>query len=50
LLTITIKVNVPSTAESQCEEKGHDMKKIDPRRGIWDWLFGGGWCGGGSHG
>jgi len=26
------------------------MKKIDPRRGFWEWLLGGGWCGGGSHG
>jgi hypothetical protein len=26
------------------------MKKIDPRRGIWDYLFGGGWCGGGASG
>jgi hypothetical protein len=50
LLTITIKVNVNPTAESQLWKRGFEMKKIDPRRSVWDWLFGGGWCGGGSHG
>ena len=31
-------------------ERGLGMKKIDPRRGIWDWLFGGGWSSGGANG
>jgi len=26
------------------------MKKFDPRRGFWDYVLGGGWTGGGSHG
>jgi hypothetical protein len=32
------------------EQRGFAMKKIDPRRGIWDWLLGGGWASGGSSG
>jgi len=26
------------------------MKKTQPTRGFWDWLLGGGYCGGGSNG
>jgi len=50
LLTLKIKVDT-DPVESRFAEKGVGMKKIDPRRTtVWDWLFGGGWTGGGSHG
>jgi len=26
------------------------MKKFKNGRGFWDWVLGGGWCGGGSNG
>jgi hypothetical protein len=41
---------LPSSESRFDEERGQEMKKIDPRRSVWDWLFGGGWTGGGSHG
>ena len=51
LLTTTIRVNTsPNCRIAVLGTRGLDMKKIDPRRGVWDWIFGGGWCGGGSHG
>jgi hypothetical protein len=50
LLTTTIKVNMPVNCRIVVVKRGLKMKKIDPRRGIWDWLLGGGWCGGGAGG
>jgi hypothetical protein len=50
LLTISIRVNVLFLAESIVVNRGRVMKKTQPTRGIWDWLLGGGWCGGGSNG
>jgi hypothetical protein len=47
LLTISIKVNVLPTAESQID-RGLEMKK--QTRGFWTWVLGGGWGGGGSNG
>ena len=40
LLTISIKVNMPSTAESQLEQRGTKMKKTKAGRGFWSWLLG----------
>lgn len=47
LLTMSIKVNVLVTAESQID-RGLEMKK--QTRGFWSWVLGSGWCGGGSNG
>jgi len=47
LLTISIKVNVLVTAGLQFD-RGLEMKK--QTRGLWTYLLGGGWCGGGSNG
>jgi len=49
LLTLKIKVDIPLSNRLATKGDGK-VKKIDPRRGIWDWLFGGGWAGGGSGG
>jgi hypothetical protein len=49
LLTISIKVNVPSSAESHLEERGRKMKKTQTR-GFWSWLGGSGWASGGGNG
>jgi len=32
------------------QKGGSNVKKIDPRRGVWDWIFGGGWANGGASG
>jgi putative hemolysin len=50
LLTISIKVNIPATAESQCAQRGFEMKNNKAGRGFWSWLLGSGWDGGGSNG
>jgi hypothetical protein len=50
LLTISIKVNIPPTAESQFEQRGDEMKKTNGRTGFWDWLMGSGWSSGGGNG
>jgi hypothetical protein len=47
LLTIQIKVD---WTPSNLDRKGVQMKKSAPRRGFWDWVLGGGWASGGSHG
>ena len=48
LLTISIRVNIPSSAESQCEEQGMIMKKqAQAKLGFWSWLLG---CGVGAGG
>jgi hypothetical protein len=47
LLTISIKVNIPASAESN-SSRGDKMKK--QTRGFWNWLMGGGWASGGSNG
>jgi hypothetical protein len=50
LLTITIKVNIPSSAESQFLSGVTIMKNVKTGRGFWSWLLGGGWASGGSNG
>jgi hypothetical protein len=47
LLTISIKVNVPETAESKFD-RGFEMKK--QTRGFWSWILGHGWGNTGSGG
>jgi hypothetical protein len=49
LLTITIKVNIPSSAESQFHSGVTIMKKVKTGRGFWTWLMGGGWASGMSN-
>jgi hypothetical protein len=48
LLTITIKVNTPASAESQLNAGVSEMKKVNTGRGLLEWLLGGG--SGGSGG
>ncbi|MEO6113602.1 MAG: hypothetical protein ABIP07_04035 [Sphingomicrobium sp.] len=52
LLTISIKVNVPFYGASRRVKKGTIMKikKAGATRGLWSWLFGHGWSGGGGSG
>ena len=50
LLTISIKVNVPCICRIDFNYRGRKMKKTKATRGLWTWLLGGGWCGGGSGG
>lgn len=50
LLTKSIKVNVPSSAESQLNKRGMEMNKVKSGRGFWSWLGGSGWGGGGGNG
>ena len=50
LLTTSIKVNVPSSAESKLRIGDLIMKKTKTTRGIMDWLFGHGWDSAGSNG
>jgi hypothetical protein len=50
LLTITIKVNIAPTAESQFDNGVTDMKKVKTVRGFWSWILGCGWESGGSGG
>jgi hypothetical protein len=51
LLTISIKVNIAPTAESQFEQRGlKKMKKTKAGRGFWSWLMGSGWSSGGGNG
>jgi hypothetical protein len=50
LLTITIKVNIPSAAESQLYKGVTNMKKAKAGRGFWSWLMGSGWDSAGSNG
>jgi hypothetical protein len=50
LLTITIKVNVPSAAESQLNKGVMKMKKAKAGRGFWSWLMGSGWDTAGGNG
>jgi hypothetical protein len=38
------------TAESQVEQRGFEMKKVNAGRGFWSWLMGSGWSGGGGNG
>ena len=45
-----IKVNVPSTAESQSKRRGMKMRKNKQGRGFWSWLMGYGWDNGGANG
>jgi hypothetical protein len=49
LLTLSIKVNIPTAAESQLRNGVTTMKKIKTGRGFWDWLGGHGWGGGGNQ-
>lgn len=48
LLTISIKVNIPVAAESQCSLGVRKMKKVKTGRGFWSWLLGSGWDGAGG--
>lgn len=51
LLTMFIRVNIPTAAESQFDEKGYPMKKTTPTRwSFWTWLLGGGTANAGSAG
>jgi hypothetical protein len=50
LSTISIKVNVAPSAESKIDKRGMEMKKSKAGRGIWSWLMGSGWDGGGGNG
>jgi hypothetical protein len=50
LLTITIKVNIPSAAESQLEQGVTEMKKVKAGRGFMSWLMGWGWDTAGGNG
>jgi hypothetical protein len=51
LLTITIKVNIPASAESQHLSGVTIMKKVKTgRTGFWSWLMGYGWDTAGSNG
>jgi hypothetical protein len=50
LLTTTIKVNIPSSAESQLSLGVTKMKKVKTGRGFWSWLMGEGWDTAGSNG
>jgi len=50
LLTISIKVKIPSSAESQKKTGVRTMKKVNAGRGFWSWLCGGGWTNAGSNG
>ena len=48
MLTISIKVNVPASAESQLKNGVVEMKKRNAGRGFWSWLMGSGWSATGS--
>ena len=48
LLTKEIKLDI--SLSNHIDQRGPKMKKIDARRGFWDWVLGGGWSGGGSNG
>jgi hypothetical protein len=50
LLTISIKVNVLRICRIILGYRGLEMKKTKSTRGLWTWLLGGGWCGGGAGG
>lgn len=50
LLTTTIKVNVPSNCRIAVDERGFEMKKKQVRFSLWEYILGGGWCGGGAGG
>jgi hypothetical protein len=50
LLTITIKVNILASAESQVINGVTTMKKVKTGRGFWSWLMGEGYASGGSNG
>jgi hypothetical protein len=39
-----------ASAESFIGYRGRKMKKTKATRGLWTWLLGGGWCGGGAGG
>ena len=39
-----------ASAESILVTGDVTMKKTKATRGLWSWLLGGGWCGGGSGG
>jgi hypothetical protein len=49
LLTITIKVNIPSPNRSDFLGV-KVMRKVKTGRGFWSWLMGEGWDGGGANG
>jgi hypothetical protein len=50
LLTVSIKVNIPASAESNSTQ-GMTMKKmIQARWSFWQWVLGGGSSSGGSGG
>jgi hypothetical protein len=40
LITISIKVNVPSICRIAVVERGLEMKKTKAGRGFWSWLMG----------
>jgi hypothetical protein len=51
LLTLFLKVNIPSLAESNFAKRGSPMKKkIQTRWSFWTWMFGGGTADGGISG
>jgi hypothetical protein len=50
LSTMSIRVNIHPSAESDFRQRGLDMKDIKKGRGFWSWLLGSGWDGGGGNG
>jgi hypothetical protein len=51
LLTISIRVNIAPSAESNLKKEGREkMKQTKAGRGLWSWLCGQGWGGGGGAG
>jgi len=51
LLTISIKVNIPASAESHLLMGVTKMKKVKTGRvGFWSWLMGSGWDSAGGNG
>jgi hypothetical protein len=50
LLTISIKVNVPTICRVTIEDGDKTMKKVKTTRGFWSWLGGHGWDSAGSNG
>jgi hypothetical protein len=51
LLTMSIKVNIPSAASCSQNNRGFVMKKQNAAtRGFWSWVIGGGWTNTGSRG
>jgi hypothetical protein len=47
---MSLKVNNPSSVESQLVNGDLEMKKAKAGRGFWSWLMGSGWSGAGSNG